>query len=227
MPNVKSALLPSLWMVLPVALMFAAPACGGAPDAGTKQDGLGASTTVTPSVGPSLGCASPSDGCPCAAEGAEVACKGPKIQSGNYTSCQPGVRFCTGGVWGACIGKTLYQNVDSLTQDYVSPCAAGTEVRWASLKLQGYAPEDSRIDVAVQSADSPSHLDTAPLMRAGSFDNEAQSPWTGIDVNRVLTAAGHGSAPFLRVTVSLVRASRNATSPSVAWQQGSECVPTK
>ena len=155
-----------------------------------------------------------------------MACKGPKIQSGNYTSCQPGVRFCNGGVWGACIGKTLYDNVDSLTQDYVSPCAAGTEVRWASLKLQGYTPADSRIEVAVQAADSASHLDTAPLMRAGSYDSEAQSPWTAIDVDRVL-AAGHGSAPFLRVTVSLVRSSNNATSPSVAWQQGSECVPTK
>jgi hypothetical protein len=156
-----------------------------------------------------------------------VACKGPTIQSGNYTSCQPGVRFCTGGVWGACIGKTLYENVDSLTQDYASPCPAGTQVRWSALKLQGYAPGDSRIDVAVQTADSLSHLDTAALMRAGSFDNEAQSPWTGIDVNRVLTDSGMGSAPWLRVTVSLVRSSHNATSPSVAWQQGSECVPAK
>jgi hypothetical protein len=156
-----------------------------------------------------------------------VACKGPKIQSGNYASCQAGVRFCAGGVWGACIGKTLYENVDSLTQDYASPCAAGTEVRWASLKLQGYAPDDSRIDVAVQTADSLAHLDTAALLRAGSFDSGAQSPWTGIDVNRVLTANGHAAAPFLRVTISLVRSSHNATSPSVAWQQASECVPAK
>jgi len=227
MPNVKSALLPSLWTVLPAVLMLAVSACGGAPDSGTKQDGLGASTTVTPTVAPSLGCASPTDGCSCETEGAEVACKGPKIQSGNYTSCQTGTRFCTGGVWGACIGKTLYENVDSLTQDYASPCAAGMQVRWSALKLQGYTPNDSRIDVAVQTADSLEHLDKAPLLPAGSFDSGAQSPWTGIDVDRVLSTTSQGSAPWLRVTVSLVRSSQSATSPSVAWQQGSECVPVK
>src|SRR5260370_16678099 len=166
MPNVNPALLASLWTVLSRALVLAVPAWGGAPDAGAKQDGRGASATINPTVGPSLGCLSPTDGCPCETEGAEAACKGPKIQSGNYTSCQSGVRFCAGGVWGACIGKTLYENVDSLTQDYASPCAAGTEVRWASLKLQGYAPNDSRIDVAVQTPHSLAHLHTPPLIRA-------------------------------------------------------------
>jgi hypothetical protein len=214
-----------LLKTLPVFASFVlVTACNGAPEP-TAHDGLGSSQISSTTAGPDPACSSPGAGCPCTAEGSSIACLGPRIQTGNYTTCTPGARFCSGGIWGACVGKTLYQNVDTVTQDFESPCPTGMDVVWTGLILQGIAPGDSRVDVAVQTAADVASLGTAPLTRVGSFDATMKSPWSGLDVNAALAASGQTSSPWLRVTIALVRGSQTSALPSIAPPQtSSQCV---
>jgi hypothetical protein len=215
------------WKTLPICGMFVLGAACNVGSAPTAQDGIGSTQGHSTTAAPGPACTSPAAGCACTAEGTSIACLGPKIQTGNYTTCTPGVRFCSGGAWGACVGKALYQNVDTITQDFESSCAAGTGVAWSGLTLQGIAPGDSRIDVAVQTADAVAALGAAPLTRVGSFDATMTSPWSGLDVGAALAASGQASAPWLRVTIMLVRGSQSGASPTVAPpQMSSQCVAT-
>lgn len=210
-----------LWL-----LLLLSAGCSAAP--ANLEDGAGSTqgrTLPTEPAGPA--CQSPAAGCPCPSDGTSIDCLGPKVQTGNYTTCTPGLRFCTGGTWGACMGKTSYQDVDTVTQDFASPCAAGTQIQWTNLTVQGLAPVGSRVDVSVQTADAVADLQTAPLTPAASFDDTMASPWSTVDVRAALATSGQSSGSWLRVTLGLVRASANAMSPSVsppqlAWQ----CAPT-
>jgi hypothetical protein len=217
----------SLWASMSLAaIVVSTAACGNGPaESSDLRDGVGTSSEET-SASLDVGCSAPSENCPCDVEGLTVQCNGPKIHQGNYTSCLPGVRVCMGKAWGACVTRTLYQDVDALTQDYTSPCAPGTHVRWGALTLQGFTPDGSQIDIGAQTSDTLAGLDAAPSDLVGAFDGDASAPWENIDVGAALSTQGIGSGQMLRVTVRLVRASPSAASPSVmSWQQASSCVP--
>jgi hypothetical protein len=149
-----------------------------------------------------------------------TACPGIKIHVGSRTICPPGVRICSGGVWGACL-STDVSNASSETQDYQSSCAAGTQVRWGALTLQGQIPGDALVAIGIQSSDSPSGLDSQGYQLVAAFD--ASLPWTPIDTGAILAAAGQSPGPLLRVTVLLVPASGGAI-PTVSLQQAWDCV---
>lgn len=99
------------------AVVLGSAACGGSPEADTMQEGVAAPLDRRAADNPDAGqrsdapsaarCAAAAQGCQCIS-GQIVECVGPKIQSGNYTSCPPGRRACTDGVWGPCVGKTVY-----------------------------------------------------------------------------------------------------------------------
>jgi hypothetical protein len=186
-------------------------------------DGIGTIVEQNAAAAPGVACGTPTEGCPCSEEGATVSCSGPKIRTGNYTTCTPGTRVCYGGAWSACVSKTLYQNVDSVSQDYASPCTGNTHVQWGALKIIGYAPGDSRVDVSVQTADTAASLDSAQSQQVGAFDAQAPT-WPTIDVGAALAARGEASGLQLRVTVALVRGTQGQ-SPSATWQQAWQCVP--
>jgi hypothetical protein len=183
----------------------------------------GASPTAAPAA---AACSTPSENCPCTDDGLTVQCTGPKIQVGNYTSCLPGVRVCMSGTWSACVGRTVYQDVDTVTQDYTSPCGAGQTVRWGALTIQGDTPGDSQIDVAVQSANSEAALDAGQPTLIGALDGTSTAPWSGIDVGSALANDQLGSGSLLRVTLRLVRTAPSNPSPVVmSFQQATTCVP--
>jgi hypothetical protein len=123
------------------------------------------------------------------------------------------------------VGKALYQNVDTVTQDFESPCGVGTNVVWNALTLQGMTPAGSRVDVAVQTADTVASLTTAPMTRAGSFDATMMTPWSNLDVGAALAASGQTPDAWLRVTITLVRGAQGTAAPSVAPpQMSTQCV---
>jgi hypothetical protein len=133
---------------------------------------------------------------------------------------------CMSGTWSACVGRTVYQDVDTVTQDYTSPCGAGQTVRWGALTIQGDTPGDSQIDVAVQSANSEAALDAGQPTLIGALDGTSTAPWSGIDVGSALANDQLGSGSLLRVTLRLVRTAPSNPSPVVmSFQQATTCVP--
>jgi hypothetical protein len=183
------------------------------------------SAAVSSSAGADDSCASPSTGCPCAQEGAIVDCQGPHIRTGNYTSCAPGERMCSNGTWGACVGKTVVQDANEVTQDYPAGCPSGTAARWGALSLEGLAPGNSHIDVVVQAAASQEGLDEAEALALGSFGGATETSWTSVAVQPILDRAGVSADGWLRVTLKLVQASNGGALPTLAgWQETSVCV---
>jgi hypothetical protein len=133
--------------------------------------------------------------------------------------------MCTNGTWGACVGKTVVQDADEVTQDYPAACASGKTVRWGALTLEGLAPGDSQIQVVVQVAGSQEGLDEAADFFLGSFGGATETSWTSADVQPMLDGAGVSSDAWLRVTLKLVQASRGGALPTLAgWQEASTCV---
>jgi hypothetical protein len=199
-------------------------ACSMSTDSPKTEDGVGGTQLAVSVIPLVAGCMTPNEGCPCGGEGMEVTCKGPEVTTGDYTTCTPGVRFCTDGSWGACVGKTLYESVDALSQDYASPCPDDGHVLWGSLTLEGNTPANSSVGVSVQTAATEAGLDQAPLTPVAAFDATAPSPWPAINVDAALVLHGQTSATWLRITIALGKASQTNASPSVAWQQTSQCV---
>ena len=65
---------------------------------------------------PGATCTDGKQGCPCATEGATAACGEVLRQSGSYVTCSEGTSTCTNGVWGACMGDTIFvKSVGSVT----------------------------------------------------------------------------------------------------------------
>jgi len=94
--------LTSLWVA--AALGFGLFGCGSpSHPAGLVLDG---GTTVKP---PPTGndCESPAEGCECPTPGATADCGQVERKSGDYVSCSMGVRTCSDGKWGACIGDRI------------------------------------------------------------------------------------------------------------------------
>jgi hypothetical protein len=210
---------------------LAAVGCGGGSGAGSTADGLSSGGTMpwaaaaTSSDGVGDACGSPSTGCPCAQEGAIVDCQGPHIRTGNYISCAPGERMCSNGTWGACVGKTVVQDADEVTQDYPAGCPSGKTVRWGALSLEGLTPDDSQIDVLVQAAGSQEDLDDAQTISVGAFSGATQTSWSSVAVQPLLDRAGVSDDAWLRVTLKLVQASHGGALPTLAgWQEASTCV---
>src|SRR6185503_2020974 len=52
-------------------------------------------------------CATPNEGCACDEEGVEVDCGRVREQYDDYVTCSMGLRKCTDGVWGACLGDRI------------------------------------------------------------------------------------------------------------------------
>jgi hypothetical protein len=215
----------------------AGTACAGAAGSPTFNDGVGTLTqnassaadagsaptsTSQPATEQSTACTD--EGCACDQEGATVQCAAPKVQSGDYTTCAPGKRMCENGAWGACVGKTLYTNSDTLTEDYSSTCSAGSSVHWGAVDLQGKAPDGATIDVFVQTAASQALLATATMVHVTEFTGASSTSWTSPDVTGVLTAAGLTTSAWLRITLSV--ASPDASSPAqvTEWRQETTCV---
>ncbi|HZU83504.1 MAG TPA: hypothetical protein VE987_11330 [Polyangiaceae bacterium] len=208
--------------------------CGGPPTSQTVQDGVGAvaeATSPTAAMAPtpappSAACEAPAIGCPCAGEGTTAPCPGPRIHTGDYTSCAPGVRVCSQGSWGPCMAKTVYQAAGTLTEDYSSPCPRGSAVRWGAFALDGTIRDDAYVDVSVQTAPTASGLGGAPAVHLARFEGSAASSWTSVDVGSVLAAAGQDPGDWLRVSVELVASSSGGEPPAlVGWRQASTCVP--
>ena len=212
------------------AVAAATTACSnGGPNPGEIGDETSAAAAVSaaPAAGTTTAaCTTPSENCPCSDDGLTVQCTGPKIQVGDYTSCLPGVRVCMSGTWSACVGRTVYQDVDTVTQDYTSPCAAGQAVRWGALSIQGDTPGDSQIAVAVQTANSEAALDEGQPTLIGALDATSTASWSGIDVASALANDQLGSGNLLRVTLRLIRTAPSNPSPVVmSFQQATTCVP--
>jgi hypothetical protein len=216
----------SFWMLF--ALTAAAgttTACSNGEANPGEMGDVTSAVSAPSSAAPIPACSTPSENCPCGDDGLTVQCTGPKIHIGNYTSCLPGVRVCMSGTWSACVGRSVYQDVDTVTQDYTSPCAPGKTVRWGALTIQGDTPGGSEIAVAVESADSTSALDAIEPSLVGGLDGASSAPWTGIDVGAALANDGLASAKLLRVTLRLIRASASSPSPVVmGFQQATTCV---
>lgn len=236
MPTIAKANRAALWslslFVLPLLV-----GCSGGSGSESLSDGLG-STNGAPSASPSTrtegespaepmqaACATPAEGCPCAHANAVTACPGPKIRTGDFTSCAPGERVCSNGVWGECLTTTVVQSADSVTQDYTSPCPSGTRVQWGALTLDGLTPSDSRIVVHIQTADSSEGLDGAPSLTLDQFRGSTNSSWTSPDAQGALAAGGSASGNYLRVTLTLSPSSQGGSTPTVAgWHEASSCV---
>ena len=220
-----------LMLALATAATGTAACSSGSPNPGEIGDETSAvsaapATTAAGSTAAAAACAAPSENCPCADDGLTVQCTGPKIQVGDYTSCLPGVRVCMSGTWSACVGRAVYQDVDTVTQDYTSPCGAGQTVHWGALTVQGDTPGDSQIAVAVQTANSESALDEGQPTLIGALDGTSTAPWSGIDVGSALANDHLGSGNLLRVTLRLVRSAPSNPSPVVmSFQQATTCVP--
>ncbi len=226
MPIVRSSFSTSVLMFLSFGLTAGATAgCESSVSKG-MSDGSGTSSDTSAmetSSALATACTAPSENCPCTVEGLTAACQGPQIHVGNYTSCAPGVSVCMAGTWSACLGKTLYQDVDSVSQDYASPCAAGTHVRWGALTVQGATPDDSHIVAAVQTSNTTAGLDVTASELVAVFDGDATSAWKGVDEGAALATDGIASGKMLRVTLTLERAGAG-TSPSVmSWQVAPTC----
>lgn len=230
MPEVARAARNVLMSICASILAFAAVGCSGGAGDGGVSDGVenGSSAPRVAAGAASSGadtCSSPAEGCPCAQEGATVACQGPHIRTGNYTSCAPGERMCSNGTWGACVGKSVVQDADEVTQDYPAACPAGTSVRWGALSLEGLTPGNSQIQVSVQAAGSQEGLDDAPTFSLGSFGGATETSWTSADVQPILDRSGVSGEAWLRVTLKLVQASYGGALPTIAgWQEASTCV---
>lgn len=69
-----------------------------APDGGDDPD------KPIPNVDP---CDTPNEGCACNDEGSHVECGQVERRSGDYVSCTTGIRTCTDGEWGDCIGDQI------------------------------------------------------------------------------------------------------------------------
>lgn len=206
--------------------------CGGGPDSLALEDGTGTVTqehsvgdAAPPQQMQTVACAVAAEGCPCDHDGDAVTCVGPKIQTGNYTSCEPGKRTCAAGAWGPCVGKTVYENADTLTEDYASPCQPATAVRWGTIALQGHTPDGSNIEVLVQTASSQSSLDDASMVRVTAFGGSTNSTWTSPDVDAALMASGQTPAAWLRITLSVTASPGGSMPQVVAWGQATSCVP--
>jgi hypothetical protein len=110
-----SAALATLWTLLPaVVSAIWSTGCGGGPESLALQDGIAIvseenSTSDAMAPETAVVCGVAAEGCPCDTEGATVQCPGPKIHTGNYTTCAPGKRACQKGMWGPCLGKTVYE----------------------------------------------------------------------------------------------------------------------
>ena len=217
-----------LMLALTAAATCTAACSSGSPNPGEIGDETSSvsAASETGSTTAAAACATPSENCPCADDGLTVQCTGPKIQVGDYTSCLPGVRVCMSGTWSACVGRAVYQDVDTVTQDYTSPCGAGQTVHWGALTIQGDTPGGSQIDVAVQTANSQSGLDEGQPTLIGALDGSQAAPWSGIDVGSALANDHLGSGSVLRVTLRLVRTAPSNPSPVVmSFQQATTCVP--
>jgi len=224
----------SLETLLALALAATAgPGCGQAAEGDTMPEAV-VTLSERNSAGdagspePLVACAAAAEGCPCASDGETIACPGPKIHSGNYTSCAPGHRECVANAWGPCIGNTVYQNADALTEDYASPCQPGTAVHWGAVTLHGLTPDDSRIEVRVQAAESAARLDSAPVVNAGQFEGPTGFVWTSADVGALLARSGCATMSHLRVTLVLVPASHSGSLPAVVdWRPAIACTPAQ
>lgn len=90
-------------IVLALASAATLAACGSeshpaAVEGGIEQAHEGGVITFDPCAG------STEQGCPCEAPDASAACQA-KRQVGDYTSCEPGLRYCgDDGKWGVCVG---------------------------------------------------------------------------------------------------------------------------
>ena len=236
MPTTAKANRTALWSLS----LFALPllvGCSGGSGSESLSDGLGP-TSAMPGASPSTGtdggsapellhaaCTTPAEGCPCAHAGAVTACPGPKIRTGDFTSCAPGERVCSNGVWGECLTNTVVQSADSVTQDYSSPCPSGTRVQWGALTLDGLTPGDSKIVVHIETADSSEGLDGASSLALDQFRGSANSSWTSPDAQGALVASGSASGNWLRVTLTLSPSSQGGSTPIVAgWHEASSCV---
>jgi hypothetical protein len=215
-----------------VAASLCAAACGGGP--GSLGDGIGDEGPVSSSASSSsqgsngsgqLGaCETPEQGCACATAGETADCLGPKVRTGDYTSCAPGERVCSGGVWGACSGKTVIQGADAVTQDYSLSCSSGTHPVWGALALEGVIPGNSQVDVSVQTASTEAALDAAAPATLAEFSGANESSWTSAAVSSALAKLGQSSGIWLRVTFTITVASEGGQAPMlVGWQQASSC----
>ncbi|MBV9945733.1 MAG: hypothetical protein JOZ69_02675 [Myxococcales bacterium] len=231
----------SAWSTLSPALCVAlwSAGCGGGTGSGTLQDSVDPTVTENAPAGSAPGapptggatptrtagpCAAPAEGCRCDREGARASCSGPKVHTGNYTSCAPGERVCHGGAWGACAAKSVYLTGETATQDYVSPCRAGTYVAWGALTLDGVAAGSSAVRVYVQTADTAARLDAAPVVPLEAAPASGSAAWTSVEVDAALGARGESPMAWLRVSVEALPSAGGAAAPTIGdWRQAWTC----
>jgi hypothetical protein len=209
--------------------------CTNATD-GTLSDGAGNAGTLggaasgsndQSATGSGGLCTRQAAGCACDAPGKSVACAGPVIHDGDWVGCPEGVQSCqSDGTWGSCISPELISAHGPFSQDYASPCGAGTHVRWRLNRIQWRAPADSAVDVSVRTAATQEGLEGAGSKALATLGGSEELTWSQSDVAPVLEAKGGRAADWLRVEVRLRKGSGEGPWSAVqVWDQASECVP--
>lgn len=109
-------------------------------------------------------------------------------------------------------------------REYEGVCNQGSLAVWHFFDFKTDTPKDSSIVLRAQTAPTYAGLDTATPVDLGTIKGAPVTDWAGIDVDSKLVAAGQKSYRFLRVRVTLVRAT-DGTAPVVnATRMRYDCI---
>ena len=109
-------------------------------------------------------------------------------------------------------------------REYDGVCKSGSLPVWHFFDFKTETPKDSSIVLRAQTAATYAGLDAAKVVDLVTIQGAPVVDWAGVDVDSKLVAAGGKSLRFLRVRVTLIRAT-DGTSPTVnATRQMYDCI---
>lgn len=109
-------------------------------------------------------------------------------------------------------------------REYEGVCNQGSLAVWHFFDFKTDTPKDSSIVLRVQTAATYAELDAAAPVDLGTIKGAPVIDWAGIDVDSKLLAAGQKSRRFLRVRVTLVRATDGTAPVLNATRMRYDCV---
>lgn len=109
-------------------------------------------------------------------------------------------------------------------REYEGVCNQGSLAVWHFFDFKTDTPKDSSIVLRVQTAGTYAGLDVATPVDLGTILGAPVIDWAGIDVDSKLTAAGQKSLRFLRVRITLVRATDGTPPVLNATRMRYDCV---
>ncbi|CAN5701245.1 hypothetical protein BH09MYX1_BH09MYX1_38980 [soil metagenome] len=109
-------------------------------------------------------------------------------------------------------------------REYEGVCNQGSLPVWHFFDFKTETAKDSSIILRAQTATTYAGLDAAPIVDLATVQGAAVVDWAGVDIQSALVAAGQKSKLFLRIRLTLVRAT-DGTSPVVnATRQRYDCI---